>query len=295
MRYARFLKAAGMRVQLLDAWKGEACDLLIALHAKKSAASALAFARVHPERPLIVVLTGTDLYRDLARSQRAQRALDLASAIVVLQSDALRLLKASWRKKATVAIQSAVAEKAPRRRHTGLRAVVLGHLRTEKDPLRAGYALQYIPRDLRITVIQAGAALSDRFAVSARRIEERDRRYQYVGEVSHARAATLLSQSDVLVISSRMEGGANVVCEAIANGVPVIASRISGNIGLLGPDYPAYFTVANAHELACLLERCLQSEFLRDLRRRVQALQPLVRPEREQRIIQALVKRLLRY
>lgn len=284
-----------MSVRQLDAWSGESCDILIALHAKKSARSVLAFAKSHPTRPVIVVLTGTDVYRDLAASRRAQRALDVAAAIVVLQPAAKRLLKQSWRKKTTIAIQSAIANPASRKPHADLRAVVLGHLRSEKDPLRAAYALRFIPRDLSISVTQAGAALAPHFEITARRIAERDTRYRYLGEVSHARAASLLARSDLLVVSSRMEGGANVVSEAIAAGVPVLASRISGNVGLLGSKYPAYFDVGDTLALARLLERCMLPAYLRDLRRRVKALQPLVRPVREQRIIQMLVRRLLRY
>jgi putative glycosyltransferase (TIGR04348 family) len=285
----------GARVSVTDEWAGRYCDAMIALHAKKSSGSARAFAKAHPEKPLVVVLTGTDVYRDLARSKAAQGALDVAHAIVVLQADALRHLKASWRKKATAIVQSAVAPRARVRRHHGLNVLVLGHLRNEKDPMRAGMALQRIPRDLTIEVTQAGAALDARFARTAERLQSKDARYRYLGEVSHARALALLAASDVLVVSSRMEGGANVVSEAIAAGVPVIASRISGNVGLLGPKYPAYFAVADTSACARVLERCMQPAFLADLRRRMKALQPLVRPQREQRAVQILMKRLISY
>jgi hypothetical protein len=39
----------------------------------------------HPRRGLAVVLTGTDLYRDIATDAAAQRSLALAQALVVLQ------------------------------------------------------------------------------------------------------------------------------------------------------------------------------------------------------------------
>ena len=294
-RYARFLRDGGARVRILESWNGEPCDVLIALHAKKSGASALRFARRHPEKPLVVVLTGTDLYRDLARSNVAHRALDAARAIVVLQPDALRFLKASWRKKATAIVQSATAPKVKRSSHTELRAVVLGHLRSEKDPLRAAYALRKLPRDEKITVTQAGAALEQRYARAAEQIEQKEARYRYLGDLSHARALQLLAKSDVLVISSRMEGGANAVCEAIAAGIPVVASRISGNMGLLGPKYPAYFAVGDTDACARVLKKCIKPAFMRDLRRRMKALQPSVRPMRERNAVQALIKQLVRY
>lgn len=294
-RYARFLRAMGARVRVLPAWSGEPCDVLIALHAKKSSRSALAFARMHPRKPLVVVLTGTDLYRDVPRSTAARRALDAARAIVVLQPDALRFLKASWRKKASVIVQSATAAQANRSRHRELRVVVLGHLRSEKDPMRAAHALAELPRDAKITITQAGAALDARYARAAARIEREDARYRYLGDLSHARALRLLARSDALVISSRMEGGANVVCEAIAAGVPVVASHVSGNVGLLGPNYPGYFITADTGSCARVLAQCMRPMFLRDLRRRVKLLQPLVRPTNERKAVQALIKRVARY
>ena len=47
-----------------------------------------------------------------------------------------------------------------------------------------------------------------------------------------------------------MEGSCNAMCEALALGVPVIASRISGLIGTLGEDYPGYFAVEDTQALA---------------------------------------------
>ena len=58
-----------------------------------------------------------------------------------------------------------------------------------------------------------------------------------------------------MVISSVQEGGANVVSEALAADVPVVASDIAGNVGLLGPDYPGYFPVGDEGALAKVLMR----------------------------------------
>lgn len=56
-----------------------------------------------------------------------------------------------------------------------------------------------------------------------------------------------------MVISSRLEGGANTVSEAVACGVPVLASRVDGNVGLLGENYPGYFPYGDTVALANLL------------------------------------------
>ena len=57
-----------------------------------------------------------------------------------------------------------------------------------------------------------------------------------------------------------MEGGANVVSEALAAGVPVLCSRISGSIGLLGEDYSGYFEVGDTAGLTELMLKCEQDK-----------------------------------
>jgi hypothetical protein len=118
---------------------------------------------------------------------------------------------------------------------------VIGHLREEKDPLRAMHALAHLPDDSNLELVQIGDSLDDKLAEAAREGMKRDKRYRWLGSVSHRAALKLLASSHAMIISSRMEGGANVVSEAIRIGVPVIASRISGNVGLLGAAYPAYY------------------------------------------------------
>jgi glycosyltransferase involved in cell wall biosynthesis len=52
-----------------------------------------------------------------------------------------------------------------------------------------------------------------------------------------------------------MEGGAHVVIEAIRSGTPVLASRIDGNLGLLGSSYEGLFDPGDDAGLAALLAR----------------------------------------
>ena len=80
-------------------------------------------------------------------------------------------------------------------------------------------------------------------------------RYSWLGEVSQTVIRRLYARSQAMVISSLMEGGANVVSEACVAGLPVIASDIPGNTGLLGHDYPGLFPAGDSAPLAKLMAR----------------------------------------
>ena len=259
-RWARLLRASGHAVTIVvDATEAIGThDLMIALHARRSAAS-IELWKSNSQRPLILALTGTDLYRDIRTDPAAQRSMDLADAMIVLQAEGLNELKPALRAKTQVVHQSVHAVKRVDPPITYCLITVIGHLRDEKDPLRAAYALRHLQSQSRIRVVQLGGPLDDALAREARQIAAQDSRYRWLGELAHGDAMRWLARSHAMVISSRMEGGAHVVSEAIACGVPVLASRIPGNVGLLGPDYPGYFTVEDAHGLARLMLR-LESE-----------------------------------
>ena len=85
-----------------------------------------------------------------------------------------------------------------------------------------------------------------------------------------------------MVISSLSEGGANVISEAVVAGVPVLASRIDGNVGLLGADYPGYFPVGNTEALTRLMRKLEhEPQFVASLRKALAGRAPLFRPARE--------------
>jgi putative glycosyltransferase (TIGR04348 family) len=296
LRWASFLRAAGHQVTLSQRWRPDpGTGMMLALHARRSHESMRAFHAMFPARPLLLALTGTDIYRDIRISAQAQASLAMAHAFVVLQPEAIQELPQHLRARAGVVLQSC----ATRLRHDPVsrtfRICVLGHLREEKDPLRALAALARLPRELGVELVQLGESLDPQLARAARAAMCAEPRYRWLGGLPHARALRWLASSHVMVISSRMEGGANVVSEAIRIGVPVIASRIPGNIGLLGADYPAYFTPGNERELAALIQRAATDRvFYRDLTRRVTALRPKVAPRNEARMLLAAVKSVAR-
>ena len=107
-------------------------------------------------------------------------------------------------------------------------------------------------------------------------------RYLWRDDVPRAAVQNLLRRSHAMVLSSLSEGGANVVSEAIVAGVPILASRMDGNVGLLGGDYPAYFPVGDTQALARLMRRIeIDRRFVVTLRRAIARRAPLFRPERE--------------
>ena len=93
-----------------------------------------------------------------------------------------------------------------------------------------------------------------------------------------------LGRSRLLALTSQLEGGANVVTEAMAVDVPIISTRISGSIGLLGEDYPGYFEVGDTNGLSDLLHRAeTDTRFYKTLQRRCQKLAWLADPAEERR------------
>jgi putative glycosyltransferase (TIGR04348 family) len=275
-------------------WDGEPANLMVALHAKRSAPSIEAYRSRHPSAPLLVVLTGTDLYRDLPSGPEVARSLDLADRIIVLQDDALRLLEGRWRRKAEVVFQSARTLPARTKPKARLHCVAVGHLRPEKDPATLFSAVEEIPAGLPITFRHIGAPLDLDLARAARALERRDARYRYSGALSHGIVRSSIAAAHLLIHPSIMEGGANVIVEAVTAGTPVLASRMSGNVGMLGDDYPGYFAVGNAPELAKCLVRALEDPgYLRSLGVACARRRSLFTQAAERRHIRDLTARLL--
>jgi putative glycosyltransferase (TIGR04348 family) len=282
-RWAGVLRALGHDVVIAGQWNNAHCDLLIALHARHSHSSVTRFRQAHANRPLIVALTGTDLYRDLPNSIEAQQSLSMATRVIVLQSAALERLSNEICAKTSVIYQSALppAER-PKPREDCFEVCVMSHLREVKDPLRAAFASRLLPRSSTIRIVHAGRALEPEWAETARREDSNNARYSWVEAQSHESVLQLLSRCRLLVLSSTMEGGANAIAEAVVCGIPVLCSEIPGNIGMLGREYSGYFRVADTEQLAEMLYRAESDpEFLGRLQEFVHNLKDRFSPERE--------------
>ena len=282
-RWASLLSGLGHRVTVSDAWDGEPCDLLVALHAKRSFRAIERFHRQHPQKPLILAMTGTDLYRDIRVDQDARRALDMATAFVALQARAARELPEDLRQLVHVIYQSVeIPEELSPCRDDVFEVCVVGHLRDVKDPFLAARATRLLPAHSKVEVVHLGAALDPEFGERARREMRDNPRYAWLGPRPRDETLRILGRSRLHLLSSKLEGGANVVGEALALGVPNLSTRIDGSLGILGDDYPGYYEVGDENGLARLLDRAENDrEFLADLRARGDALAPLFRPERE--------------
>ena len=288
-RWARILKNLGHRVSIVQKYDGQRPDMLIALHARRSYSSIARFRRDHPENPIVLALTGTDVYRDIHQNPRARGSLALANRLIVLQPRALRKLSAAERKKAQVIYQS--IDSFSRAKKSRAKSVqdhfeicVVGHLRPVKDPFRAAMAARGLPNSSRIRITQVGAALSQHMERRALREMQVNQKYRWLGKLSRAGALRALAHSRLFVISSRIEGGANVLSEAIVAGVPVLASRIDGNVGILGNNYPGLFCSGDTEALRSLMWRAERdAKFLNQLEQRINQLVPLFDPACEQR------------
>ena len=253
---------------------------------------------MNPTKPLILALTGTDVYHDIHIDNDAKRSLELADRIVTLQPLAREELPEHLRYKVVPIIQS--ARQTPGRSSTRTMretfdVCVVGHLRPVKDPFRAAMAARLLPTSSRIRIIQVGGAMSKAMEVRAHAEEKRNSRYRWLGEMPHWRTRRTMKRSSMLVLSSKLEGGANVLSEALVDGVPVIGSDIPGNIGLLGKDYPGYYTQGDTRGLSRLLIRAeTDPNYLNSLHVHMAQRAHLAKPETERANWAALLSTLVK-
>lgn len=285
IRWARILKGLGHRVSILQEYRAEVFDLLVALHARRSHQSIMRFHKKYPDKPIIVALTGTDLYGNPPKSNLVRQSLEVATRIIALQPEAREELDLQLRPKVRIIYQS--VQPGSRRKHQKsssgpITVCVIGHLRNVKDPFRAAMAARLLPSRSRIRVIQVGRAMTDLMAARAHEEMNTNARYHWLGELPRWRVGQVLSRCGVCVVSSKIEGGANVLSEAIVARVPVLATRIPGNVGILGDGYSGYFNVGDTRGLARLLMRIeTDANFLMLLGQQSASLVPLFDPSLE--------------
>jgi len=268
--------------------------VMIALHARRSADAIAAWSAAHPARGLAVVLTGTDLYRDIRIDPAARRSLDLAQALVVLQECAPEALPVEVRGKSRVIFQSTATRQTLAKSPNRLRVVMVGHLRGEKSPETLYAAARLLAPQSAIHIDHIGEALDPALGQAARETMAAAPNYRWLGGLPHEAVRRRIQRAHLLIHASRLEGGAHVVMEAVASGTPVLASHIPGNIGMLGADYAGYFPWGDAAALAALILRCQNDgQLLETLAAQCRARAPLFEPAAERSALRRLVDELL--
>ncbi len=283
LRMASLLRHLGHHVRVVTEWREDDSEVLFALHARKCAQALKSSLETTPDRPRILVLTGTDVYGAIDTDPASVQSLEIADQIVVLQASALDRLSPETRLKSRVILQSARGpatpmEAAPER----FDVCVIAHMREVKDPLLTARAARQLPPSSRIRVRHVGRALDPEFQRLAEDELRLNPRFEWLGAISHGATLEVLASSRLLVLTSENEGGPAVITEAIACGVPVLSTRIPAAEALLGPLHPGLFARGDATALLELLERCETNPvFLEELRRRSEELLPSVDPCRE--------------
>src|SRR5947209_2164996 len=201
-RWTNILRELGHDVCVASHYDGAAADLMIALHAWRSAESIRRFRELHPDRPLIVALSGTDIYEYIDRDPAPTlHSLRCADRLVALQELARRSVPPRFRRKVRVIHQSA---SAPRRVKAGptrsFDVAVIGHLRKVKDPLRAAKATRRLSATSRIRIVHLGAAESPRWIAMAKAEMKVNPRYVWRGDRPRADVRRLLARARAMAL-----------------------------------------------------------------------------------------------
>ncbi|MCY7317172.1 MAG: TIGR04348 family glycosyltransferase [Ramlibacter sp.] len=235
-------------------------DVMLALHARRSADAVAAWAAARGPGRLAVVLTGTDLYQDIMQVGPATRSLELADVLVVLQELGADAVPAAVRTKVRVIFQSCRTQPPADKGNAELRAVMVGHLRQVKSPQTLFEAARLFKHCSDIRIDHIGAALEPPLGQQALATQRDCPGYRWLGALPHDETREQIRRAHLLINASEMEGGAHVVMEAVCSGTAVLASRIPGNVGMLGADYDGYFRLGDAPDLVALLRRCREGQ-----------------------------------
>ncbi len=284
LRWASLMRNLGHSVNIITEYKRQSADVFIALHAWRSAEAIAQFKAEFPSTPIIVAITGTDAYRFiLSHPKPTLNSIETADYLVGLHDLIANVLPSNQRHKMHVIRQSAkpITQRNPYKRY--FHVAVLGHLREEKDPMRPALAVRNLPSNSKIHVHHYGKAHTPEWAETAQQEMAINPRYTWHGEIAHHKIRQIYQRSNCLVLPSLMEGGANVISEAIVAGLPIISSDIEGSVGLLGEDYDAYYPVGDERLLKeLLLKMEMNDPFYLKIERSCLAKQALFTPQLEQ-------------
>jgi len=286
-RIAGILVAAGHSAEVRLA--GDTADakagMLLALHARKSAPAIAAFRALCPRKPFVALLTGSDLHIDLPlggkHAAEVRATMRDADLLVIAQEGSRAEVPEEFKGKVRLVPKSVdipLPPYSPPDRCDGLIVVIAAHIRPLKDPFRAADAARLLDEEsgYRIRIAHYGEVVEEEMRTRLEWENLSGPRYHWYGPVSREAMVAHLAHCHVHLNTSLMEGGANSIAEAIQIGVPVVATRIPGNTGMLGDDYAGYFEPEDSLGLAEVLERCARDNlYLADLAAQVRARAPI--------------------
>ena len=275
-----------------------AARCLIALNARRSAQVVASFQSQYPGQPVIVILTGTDInHPEMQDSDSPTRkTMEVADALVALHEAELESVPMSLRGKTHViypSVRLPVGLHHQASHSSPLRVVMAGNIRPEKNTLLAAEACSILGETVDVKIDSYGEATGDT-AEEMRRASRQIGNFCWHGRLPHADLLKKMQYAHLLLNTSTQEGGANAICEAVCLGLPVLASRIKGNIGMLGETYSGFFPSEDAQALASLLSRCAtDAEYYDSLKKQIIARAPLFSYENEFKAWVALVNSML--
>lgn len=299
LRLEQIFKQLGHQITVNNEYKGEPIDLMVALHALRSFHSIKYFRELYPNHPLVVMLTGTDLYQHIKFSEEACKSLQWATRLVVLQEKGLQELSKDLQTKTKVIYQSVAnnfnfLDKLEIFPKDNFNVLVVANFRPEKDPLRTALASKLLPYESKIQIFHIGIPLNPEYIQRIKLAEKENPRYHYLGGFSYEQTQQAIASANLVCITSRLEGGSNVLGEALVAQTPVIATNIPSLVATLGENYPGYFSVADTEALKNLLLRAeTDIKFYEELKNACSKVAYLTDPDREQKCWHDLLKELI--
>ena len=291
-RWTRYLRQLGHKVTISQNFRKNNCDLMIALHASHTFPAIEEFHKNCPGKPIVVLLTGTDIHKDIHTNPNVRKSLEYADRLILLQPLGIRELPVEFHRKVRVIVQS--AEKLNgniQKRKRTFDVSVIGHLRKVKDPFITAYAVRNLPDESQIRLLHVGDVLEPEMRSIALQEMANNSRYFWLGKKPRWQTLIILARSRVVVLSSLMEGGPSVLSEAVVAGVPILASRISATLGLLGEDYPGFFEVGDTSALSKLLYKTeTDPQFMAALKQKINLLADKFDPSVEKLSLKKLLK-----
>jgi len=281
-------------VAVAPEWTGASDDILIALHAGGSAESVARFAHAHPRRPLALVLTGSDVARDIDTHPSACAALSHATHLIVRQPGAMARLGDSQQARARLIEPSAPRRVMRNKARTRFDVALAAPLCAESDPMTLFNAIRALPPESPVRLLHMGTACHEELAEAARQTQARHKQYQWLGEPQPYDMRRWIARARTVVHCDVVDGAALAVVDAVCSHVPVLASRLPVHEGLLGSDYEGFFEPGDARALAELLQRVSSDEpFLRMLARHCEAQAARFAPEVEGAAVRNLLHEML--